>query len=534
MSATSRIEAMVQARAAARSRTMRAAILCAIAAALAGSALLGLSGWFLTGAGLAGLAGTAAAFNYLVPSAFIRLSAIVRTAARYGERLLSHKAAILSLADVRTDLLAHLAVIDPRLTGSFSTGQSIARLTSGVDALEARLVQAPARPAALAATLFALALTAWASPLALLPVALALLALPAALGQLAARSVDPHVAAAEQQQRRLKSEMTELLAAGPELAIYGLVPAATDQLQQTAAQMDGARRAAARGGAFAAGLLALSGTLLVALVLALSRGDAPVTAAAALALLAAVEVLGGPLRFRLEQARATTGLAELDELTRDTGTPETGTRREPLPPGIPALTIGGIPLQPSERLLVTGRSGSGKTSLLETLAGLRANPDVPARIDGRSPHEIDFASLSALFALTPQHPALLAGSVEDNLRLARPGLSEEQIWAALETACLAADVRALPQGLATFLGEQGARLSGGQAKRLALARALLAGRPWLLLDEPSEGLDAATEAELTRRLGVWLADTGTGALIATHRPALRALASHELRLRGEA
>ena len=82
MSATSRIEAMVQARAAARSRTMRAAILCAIAAALAGSALLGLSGWFLTGAGLAGLAGTVAAFNYLVPSAFIRLSAIVRTAAR--------------------------------------------------------------------------------------------------------------------------------------------------------------------------------------------------------------------------------------------------------------------------------------------------------------------------------------------------------------------------------------------------------------------------------------------------------------------
>ena len=119
---------------------------------------------------------------------------------------------------------------------------------------------------------------------------------------------------------------------------------------------------------------------------------------------------------------------------------------------------------------------------------------------------------------------MIAGSVADNLGLARPGLTTEAMWEALTVACAADMVRALPDGLHQWLGSDGARLSGGQRRRLAVARALLAGRPWLVLDEPSEGLDAATERALINRLDEWLRKTGTGLLLVSHRPAMAALA----------
>ncbi|WP_163497479.1 ATP-binding cassette domain-containing protein, partial [Escherichia coli] len=79
-------------------------------------------------------------------------------------------------------------------------------------------------------------------------------------------------------------------------------------------------------------------------------------------------------------------------------------------------------------------------------------------------------------------------------------------------------IKEMPAGLETRLGEAGGTLSGGERKRLSLARALLAGRPWLLLDEPSEGLDSTTESELVARLDAWLAETGTGLVLVSHRP----------------
>jgi ATP-binding cassette subfamily C protein CydC len=101
---------------------------------------------------------------------------------------------------------------------------------------------------------------------------------------------------------------------------------------------------------------------------------------------------------------------------------------------------------------------------------------------------------------------------------------------ALSLACVDDAVAALPGGLDCWLGDDGARLSGGQRKRLSLARALLAGRPWLLLDEPSEGLDAPTEARLAANLDTWLERTGTGLILVSHRSAMLGLVSRRLRL----
>lgn len=522
------MQALVAETGRAHARTLRLAVVSAVAAVLAGSLLLGLSGWFLTGAGLAGLAGPQAArgFNYLVPSAFIRLAAVVRTAGRYGERLLAHQAALRTLADVRTSLLGVIARLDPRLARPLSTGESAARLTGDIDAIEARMVQAPATPAALAAAAIALALAAWAAPIALPVLLAALVGLPRLADRLARRFVDDPAARAQGLQGELKAELAELLAAGTELSVYGLGDAATHGARMTAARMDEARRQAARGMALVTGLVVLAGPLLAAVVLVAGSGPAPLVAAAALCALVAAEALAGPVRFRLEQGRLAASLSSLEALSVAHKAPAARLGQGLARP----LSIAGLELPIGAILVITGPSGSGKTRLVETLGGLRTDAPEEIRIGGQDPRTLAFADIRPLFGLAPQDPALLAGTLEDNLRLARPGLSEADLWSALEMACLADEVRLLPEGLQTWLGDGGARLSGGQRKRLALARTLLAGRPWLLLDEPSEGLDEAVEARLVDRLADHLRATGSGAIIATHRPRLALLATHRLDL----
>ena len=228
-------------------------------------------------------------------------------------------------------------------------------------------------------------------------------------------------------------------------------------------------------------------------------------------------------RSDVQTVRVKDALVRLDHLAALPGRAEKSDK-----PGNSAVEIAGISLAPGKRLLITGPSGSGKTRLLGSLVGLRNDAPQVLRASGDDVRDLGLNTVRNLFAYAPQDASLIAGTIADNLRLARPGVGAADMWAALETACLAETVRALPNGLEQRLGGDGARLSGGQRKRLVLARALLSGKPWLVLDEPSEGLDSATEAKLATRLSAWLEQTGTGLVLVSHREGLHGLAETRL------
>ncbi|WP_137862944.1 MULTISPECIES: ATP-binding cassette domain-containing protein [unclassified Sphingomonas] len=503
-------------------RWLRRASLAAIVAALAGVLLLAVSGWFLTAAALAGAAGPAAAlgFNYLIPSAAIRGLAILRTASRYGERLFSHQAALGAMATLRAGLFARLAAQDGRTGPDLAGGDASARLIGDIDALEDLIVRKPMRPASWAAAgtgVLLAGFAGWASALALL---LLLAALPLLLDRVARRLTREPAREAADALGALRTRYVEYASARAEIAAYGLAGRVTADLSRFTADLDAARTRLHRGEGAVAALLAGYSALAAALVLLLADAPAPRVALALLAATGAIEAMAGLARTAFRQAGVAEGLRRLDALlalSRPASAPAP-TRAMP-------LRLGRLHLEPGARVAVTGRSGSGKTLLLETLAGLQAIA-VHAAVDGHAPADLSGTTLRAQFALSPQSATLVAGTIADNLRLARPGVDTTSIWAVLRIVVLEDCIKEMPAGLETRLGEAGGTLSGGERKRLSLARALLAGRPWLLLDEPSEGLDSTTESELVARLDAWLAETGTGLVLVSHRPAPLRLARH--------
>jgi len=504
-------------------RTLRQALACATIAGLASILLLALSGWFLTGAAIAGASGAAAvaAFNYLIPSAAIRGLAILRTGGRYGERLLSHQAALTAMADLRGRLFGKLAAQDSRTAPDLASGDASARLIGDIEALEDLVVRRPGRPASLAAACFAVALVALAGWKAALALALLLAALPPLLTLAARRLTAGPAAEAAEALGALRTAFVDYAAARPEIIAYGLAPRVADTIAALSRPLDRARAALARGDGTVAGLLAGYGTLAAALVFALAEGGAPVRALALLAAAAAVEAMAAFARTALRQASVEQGLARLATLSQLPG------ELSPAPAGTAAalpITLGEQVVAPGARIAITGVSGTGKTRLIEALAGLRA-PVHAIGLGGTPAEQCPAEVLRQQCALAPQDAMLIAGSIADNLRIARPGITEAEMHAALRTACLEATVARMPAGLDTPVAEAGGTLSGGERKRLSLARALLARRPWLLLDEPSEGLDAATEADLVARLRAWLDATETGLLLVSHRHAPLALAT---------
>ncbi|MGW8135482.1 amino acid ABC transporter ATP-binding/permease protein [Sphingomonas zeae] len=506
-------------------RRLRQAGACAALVAIASVLLLALSGWFLTAAALAGGAGIVAAqaFNYMLPSAMIRLLAIVRTGARYGERLASHGAAFGALARLRPALYRAITVTPAPVALALGRGEATARLIGDVDAVEWRFVRLSGPWGVAAALASGAALTLLGGWLAM---AATLTCVGVALGLARSWShrLEEPGRAVQQAMGALREEVAMIGGAAAELRCFALEDWATARI--TAAG-DRLAEAQARQAAVAArfeALHAVSVALAAASALVLSAGaGAAIAALAGLAAAMTVDSIAPLLRAMTENGRLHEAEARLNALfgAAEDGRPALGLPCEP------NLAIDGGRFAPGSRIALTGPSGCGKTTLVEGLLGLRPLQHGRIMIGGQDAALLPPASLRAIFAWAPQDAALIAGTVRDNLQLADGQANEDRLWQVLQDAALDTVVRALPEGLDTWLGEDGARLSGGERRRLSLARAYLGDAPWLLLDEPGEGLDAAVADDVARRLDARLKRTGQGLILVSHRPVLSALCERQ-------
>lgn len=464
---------------------------------LMGAALLGLSGWFITATGMAGLAGIGIAFDVFRPSAGVRFLALGRTAARYGERLLTHDATLRALAALRVSLLRDHARQGGRDLAQLRGEGVLTRIISDVDALDG-LVLRLALPAmaALVTHLLVFVVLAWLVGWAVAGVILGIYLLAAAviLTWLGRRTMIP-AAEAETRGQALRRGVIDMIRDREALILSGGLGDAEDRLiaqdgsvRRAAAALDRAERHA--GLALAVTVAVAASAALVAggwLLMAGTADPAKAVIGFFVALALAETLL--PLRRGIAELGRMAGAAARVMSPRAEAE-ESGTARPA--DGEPLLTVAtsgaSFILEPGEAIALTGPSGSGKTTLLMQIAGLA--PSAGVRILGVPPVDMDETDLRQILAMLPQRSALIAGSVRDNLTLAGPA-KDTEVWPVLDAVCLADTVRERG-GLDARLGDGGKGLSGGQARRLAIARVLLRKPRILLLDEPTEGLDAAT------------------------------------------
>jgi ATP-binding cassette subfamily C protein CydC len=504
---------------------------------LANISLMAISGWFIASMAIAGVAG--ASINYFSPAAMIRAAAIFRTAGRYAERLVTHEATFRLLSGLRVWFYRHLEPLVPAALEDMRSGDLLSRIGGDIDMLDNFYIRVivPAASAVLVVALSTWVISLYHATLALVLLGFLLLSgllLPLLIAWLGKKP--GHVVV--DQSAALRSQVVDNVQGMAELTVYGALQDSTRRLRESSEQCLQAQLRMGRiSGLSQSGLLLFSQLAVwFVMLLAVPMVTASIIQPAelpmlALFVLAAFEsVMPLPEAFRLlGQVR----LAAVRLFALIDRQPVVSEPVQDIPkPDSFDLSFNQVSLRYSEqadaavrdldlnlaagaRLAVVGPTGSGKSSLIQLLLHYRDPHSGTIHLGGHPLSDYRSEQLHQWISVVPQQVHLFNTTIRNNLLVARPDASEAQIERACQQAKIDEFIRQQPEAYETWVGETGIKLSGGQARRLAIARALLRDFDCLVLDEPGEGLDTRTERELLKDLIPELG--GKTFILITHR-----------------
>jgi ATP-binding cassette subfamily C protein CydC len=505
---------------------------------LANVGLLALSGWFIAAMALAGL-GTRD-IDYFTPAAAIRGLAVLRTGGRYLERLTTHEATLRFLARLRVWFYMHLEPLAPARLQYYRGGDLLSRIRADIDSLDNVYLRVlvPTASAFITVGLMVLFLL-WFSPHVALAdlagLALAGVAVPLVALRLARKPGARAVAL----RGTLRADIADTIRGFGELLIYRGLDARLAGLASGSAALIATQRREARIGAAstATSLLIAQLSLWVAVIVALPLvGQGLITgpdfAMIGLFVLASFDAVSALPAAYNALGQSLAAARRIFEVI-DTSPAITEPGIEASPPTRFDLRVEGLKMRYADTqgwalddvsftipqggcLGVIGQTGAGKTSLLNVLLRFWDFQEGSVEIGGVSLRALSGETIRSLCAVVAQQTHLFNTSIRENLFLARPDATEEELCAALRDADILDEVMAMPGGLDTMVGEAGTGLSGGQARRIAMARAFLKNAPLLILDEPTEGLDAVSERAVLDTIARLA--RGRTTLLITHRP----------------
>lgn len=474
-----------------------------------------------------------------VASTAVRAFGVGKAIFRYLERIASHWVALYGMANLRSRVYKSMASSTTDVVTSVRRGDLLARTGADVDEIGDVVVKSMLPAAvALIVSLFSIGIVAFLSPPIALVLTLCLIVSGIIAPYSAMRAARMDQIAQITNRADLNAQSLTMLESASELRVSGRLADIDAQRQETERRIHKNRDRSARPAALAAALdtLAMGAAVVGALIIGtrqLAAGDIAaidlvVATLTPLSAFEATQRMGGAATQLVRSASAAKRIVDLLDVAESTQHPERDTRPE-TQDGLRAtdLTIGwpggptvagpiDLHLTKGKTIAIVGPSGIGKSTLLYTLAGMLEPHSGTVTLDGRDTWRIDRAEISTQLSMTAEDAHIFETSVLENLRVARATVTAEEAVDLLTQAGLDGWLAQLPEGVDTMLRADATSVSGGERRRLLLARALAGSATYMLLDEPGEHLDPATADELIRDL-LRVGNDERGVILVTHR-----------------